>query len=138
MNLTEETELLTMTRLSKRGSCYPIVIEGELDVYTSPWLREELAAILRSEDSDFRPGDRIVIHTESGEFVADDGNLFFSAGIKYIDASGLGAMIAGFKRARKGDGTVCLIISDQRVRRIFEITGLDRVFAIYENAKAFC
>ena len=127
---------ITVKRLPKRGNNYPIVVAGELDVYGSPHLQQELAVILRGKDSDFGQGDRIVIHTEKGEFASEDGRAFSSAGLEYIDASGLGAMMSGLKRAKERGGSVCLIISDPKIKRIFAITGLDKVFDTFDNPEA--
>lgn len=129
-----QSQMVAIRRLPKRNGCHQVVVEGELDIYYSPQFRMELMAIVRGEHGNFGPGDRIVIHTESGEFVLEDGSLFSSAGLKYIDSTGLGIMLAVWKCARKKEGTVCLVISNQRIRRSFEITGLDKVFEIYASA----
>jgi anti-sigma B factor antagonist len=129
-----QSQIVVIRRLPKRNGYYPVVVEGELDIYSSPRLRDELAAILDGKDSDFGPGDRIVIHTESGEFVSEDGKTFSSAGLEYIDAGGLGVMVSAMKRARKKEGTVCLVIAEPRIRRPFEVTGLDKFFEIYASA----
>jgi anti-sigma B factor antagonist len=35
------------------------------------------------------------------------------------------------KRLRSNDGELSLVCNDRNITKIFEITGLDRVFAIY-------
>ena len=128
---------LTVTRLPKRGTCHPIVVEGELDICGSPQLQKELAAILNDHGNGFGQGDRIVIHTEGGEFVLEDGRSFSSAGLGYIDASGLHAMVGGLMNAQERGGSVCLVASNPgRVRQVLSIVGLDKVFATYEDSAA--
>jgi len=39
--------------------------------------------------------------------------------------------IASVKRLRTNDGQLALVCSDRNITKIFEITGLDRVFNIY-------
>jgi len=40
-------------------------------------------------------------------------------------------LVGGVKRLRAEDGRLSLVCSDRNITRIFEITGLDRVFTIY-------
>ena len=43
----------------------------------------------------------------------------------------LGVLVGGVKRLRSSDGQLSLVCSDRNITKIFEITGLDRVFTIY-------
>jgi anti-sigma B factor antagonist len=49
----------------------------------------------------------------------------------FIDSTTLGVLVGGVKRLRTNDGQLSLICSDRNITKIFEITGLDRVFTIY-------
>ena len=49
----------------------------------------------------------------------------------FIDSTTLGVLVGGVKRLRTNDGQLSLVCSDRNITKIFEITGLDRVFAIY-------
>ncbi len=40
-------------------------------------------------------------------------------------------LVGGVKRLRTNDGSCSLVCSDRNITKIFEITGLDRVFTIY-------
>jgi anti-sigma B factor antagonist len=40
-------------------------------------------------------------------------------------------VVGGVKRLRSNDGQLSLVCSDRNITKIFEITGLDRVFAIH-------
>ena len=128
--------LVTVRRLPKRGTCHPIVVAGEMDTCGSPRLREALEAILSGNGDDFGTGDRIVIHTERGEFSLEDGSSFLSAGLEFIDASGLGAMVGALKRARERGGSILLVIPTPSIKRVFEITGFDKVFDIFDKPEA--
>ena len=49
----------------------------------------------------------------------------------FIDSTTLGVLVGGVKRLRTNDGQLTLVCSDRNITKIFEITGLDRVFSIY-------
>ena len=42
-------------------------------------------------------------------------------------------LVGGVKRLRPAGGSLALVCSDQNITKIFEITGLDRVFPIHET-----
>jgi anti-sigma B factor antagonist len=54
----------------------------------------------------------------------------------FIDSTTLGVLVGGVKRLRANDGQLALVCSDRNITKIFEITGLDRVFAIYPTREA--
>ena len=54
------------------------------------------------------------------------------AGVRYVDSSGLGEMVAAQLAARMGGGRVALGLSSN-VREVFEMTRLVQVFDIYED-----
>ena len=49
----------------------------------------------------------------------------------FIDSTTLGVLVSGVKRLRTKDGELSIVCSDRNITKIFEITGLDRVFTIY-------
>ncbi len=51
--------------------------------------------------------------------------------VDYLDSTALGVLIGGLKRLRERDGILDLICPNPRIKRIFEITGLDKIFDIY-------
>jgi anti-sigma B factor antagonist len=51
----------------------------------------------------------------------------------FIDSTTLGVLVGGVKRLRTNDGQLSLICSDRNITKIFEITGLDRVFTIHAS-----
>ena len=87
-------------------------IEGEVDVYTSPQLKQEIVNVSKSG----------VKHLAI--------NL---AKVEYLDSTGLGVLIGGLKRFREVGGNLILIGPNMRIVRIFEITGLDKIFDIYQT-----
>lgn len=51
--------------------------------------------------------------------------------VTFIDSMGLGALVGGLRRLRAVDGEIALVCADHSIVRIFEITGLDRIFPIH-------
>jgi anti-sigma B factor antagonist len=51
--------------------------------------------------------------------------------VKFIDSSGLGALLSGYKNANQRSGTLVLSGLQPRVLSMFELTRLNRVFEIY-------
>ena len=43
----------------------------------------------------------------------------------------VGVLVGGVKRLRPSGGSLALVCTDQNISKIFEITGLDRVFPIH-------
>jgi len=89
---------------------YVISLTGEVDLYTAPEFKQQLLNVI----------------SEGGKDVIVD----FSD-TTFIDSTTLGVLVGGVKRLRTEDGRLSLVCSDRNITKIFEITGLDRVFTIY-------
>ena len=89
---------------------YVISLTGEVDLYTAPEFKQQLVEI---------------IGQGAKEVVVD-----FS-GTTFIDSTTLGVLVGGVKRLRMNEGQLSLVCSDRNITKIFEITGLDKVFTIY-------
>ncbi len=87
-----------------------IALEGEVDVYTAPQLKQQMMTELEA-------GAR--------QMIVD------LTKVEYFDSTALGVLIGGLKRIRERDGGLSLICPSPRIRRVFEITGLDKIFDIY-------
>ncbi|HEY7048628.1 MAG TPA: STAS domain-containing protein [Jatrophihabitantaceae bacterium] len=92
-----------------------LVVAGEVDVYSAPTLRDRLADLIES-------GDPTVIVDLSG--------------VGFLDSTGLGALVASLKLAEERGGQLPLVCPDDRILRLFRITGLDSVFAIHASAES--
>src|SRR5262250_3455145 len=89
---------------------YVISLGGEVDLYTAPELKQQLLEVIAQGGKDV---------------VVDFTNTTF------IDSTTLGVLVGGVKRLRTNDGQLSLVCSDRNITKIFEITGLDKVFTIY-------
>ena len=54
----------------------------------------------------------------------------------FIDSMTLGVLLGAVKRLRPVGGTVSVVCTDPHIRRIFEITLLDRVFTLHSDRAA--
>ena len=91
-------------------SSYVISLAGEVDLYTAPEFKQHLLDVIGKGAKDV---------------IVDFSNTTF------IDSTTLGVLVGGVKRLRTNDGQLSLVCSDRNITKIFEITGLDRVFTIY-------
>ena len=99
---------ITTEQLS--DDAYVIALSGEVDLYTAPEFKQQLLDVIAK-------GAKTV--------VVDFSNTTF------IDSTTLGVLVGGVKRLRSNDGQLSLVCSDRNITKIFEITGLDKVFTIY-------
>lgn len=86
-----------------------VAVRGEIDVATSPALREELYQLIDG-------GARDVVVDLSG--------------LGFIDSSGLGVLVAALKHMRERDGQLVLAGLVQPALRVFEITDLTTLFTL--------
>jgi len=92
-----------------------VVVGGEIDVYTAPKLREQLIDLVSGGKY------HLVVDME---------------GVDFLDSTGLGVLVGGLKKVRAHDGSMELICSQDRLLKIFRITGLAKVFTIHESESA--
>jgi len=54
--------------------------------------------------------------------------------VRFVDSSGLGALVSGFKNASSRTGNLKLSGLQLQVKSMFELTRLHRVFEIYTDS----
>ena len=89
-----------------------VAVGGEIDVYTAPKLRDQITELVAAGTH------QILIDLEEVEF---------------LDSTGLGVLVGGLKKVRAYDGSLELICTQERLLKIFRITGLAKVFVIHES-----
>jgi anti-sigma B factor antagonist len=57
--------------------------------------------------------------------------------VRFVDSSGLGALLSGFKHAEAKSGKLSLSNLQNQVLSMFELTRLNRVFEIYADLNEF-
>ena len=83
-----------------------------------------------------RIGDSSVALRDSIRSLADQGKkklLLNLAGVKYIDSSGIGELIANYTTVKRGGGQLKLLNLTDRVQNLLVITKLLTVFDAYDN-----
>ncbi|MDZ4063873.1 MAG: STAS domain-containing protein [Coriobacteriia bacterium] len=100
---------ITVTR--DGGTCV-MTLEGEVDVYTAPRLKESLIESMESGCAN------VLVDLE---------------GVGFIDSSGLGVLVGGLRRAKENSGTIRLVCTRDNILKIFRITGLDKAFPIFSK-----
>ena len=55
------------------------------------------------------------------------------AKVEFLDSTGLGVLVGGLKRVRAHDGSLDLVCTQERILKIFRITGLTKVFGIFDS-----
>ncbi|MFD4232081.1 STAS domain-containing protein [Streptomyces sp. NPDC058545] len=89
-----------------------VEVDGELDLHTSPMVREAVIRLLGE-------GHR--------HFVLD---LCF---VPFMDSLGLGMVVAITKRIREHGGSLRITCTPGRIVRVFEISGLQASYEIYHS-----
>src|ERR1044072_1603805 len=89
-----------------------VEVEGEIDVYTAPRLRELLIDLVNKGNF------HLLVNMEKVDF---------------LDSTGLGVLVGGLKRVRAHDGSLGLVCTQERILKIFRITGLTKVFGIFDS-----
>jgi anti-sigma B factor antagonist len=53
--------------------------------------------------------------------------------VDFLDSTGLGVLVGGLKRVRNHDGSLQLVCTQEKILKIFRITGLTKVFPIHSS-----
>jgi anti-sigma B factor antagonist len=94
------------------GGSTIIEVGGEIDVYTAPKLRDKITELVGNGNY------HLVVDMERVDF---------------LDSTGLGVLVGGLKKVRAHDGSMQLICNQERLLKIFRITGLAKVFRIHAS-----
>jgi anti-sigma B factor antagonist len=91
---------------------FSVSVAGEVDLATAPELKEALGDVVSSGAS---------------------GVLVDLSNATFIDSTTLGVLMGAVRRLRPTGGELVIACDDANIRKIFEITLLDRVFKIYDT-----
>ena len=95
--------------VSEREGETVLSASGERDVNTAPELREHLSRLIN--------GGARQITVDLAE-------------VSFVDSTALSVLVSALKRLRQADGDLALASPNPSVRRVFEITGLTRLFTV--------
>jgi anti-sigma B factor antagonist len=85
-------------------------VGGELDLSTGPALRSRIDELVANGIR------RLIVNLQE---------------VGFLDSSGLSVLVAARKRMQEAGGELALICANESVLKVFAVTNLDRVFAIY-------
>ena len=89
-----------------------IDVRGEIDIYTAPRLRELLIDLVSKNSY------QLIVNMDK---------------VGFPGSTGLGVLVGGLKRVRAHDGSLDLVCTQERILKIFQITGLTKVFGIHQT-----
>lgn len=95
-----------------RGNASVLTLRGEIDVYTAPRLRQAIVDVVDGG------AQRVVVDMEKVDF---------------LDSTGLGVMVEGLKRIKGRNGDLSIVATQDKILKIFDITGLNKAFAMYRS-----
>jgi anti-sigma B factor antagonist len=82
-------------------------VEGEIDICTAPRLRELLTDLAGKNNY------QLIVNLDK---------------VGFLGSTGLGVLVGGMNRVRAHAGSLDLVCTQQRILKIFKITGLTKVF----------
>jgi anti-sigma B factor antagonist len=94
------------------GDWTVLTVAGDLDVVGAPDLRQFVMTAVR------KGNHRLIVDL---------------TGVDFVDSFGLGVIIGALKRTRLLDGDMRLVVPEPRIRRVFELCDLDRVFTLHRT-----
>jgi anti-sigma B factor antagonist len=103
-------DLVMQTR--QEGGASVVTSSGAIDVFTAPDLDEGLMAVLS------RGATKLVLDL---------------SGVTFLDSTGLGVLVKCLKQARGAGGWVRLVVQTEKIRKIFDITGLDAAMPLFDT-----
>lgn len=98
--------------VDQTGGWTVLTVTGEVDVATAPSLRERLVKLIADGNT------RLIVDLSPVDF---------------LDSTGLGVLVGTLKRIRQAQGELRLIIPQERILQLFEITGLSQIFEISDR-----
>lgn len=86
-----------------------LVLDGEVDAFTAMQLKTTLLDLTEKEKN---------------QVVLDMSR------VSYMDSTGIGVIIAGYKSAKKNQGSLIVQGLTARVKRLFDLTGLSEIVEV--------
>ncbi|WP_222599196.1 anti-sigma factor antagonist [Aquibacillus kalidii] len=103
MNINLEVEVVN------QESSALVSLTGEIDAYTAPKLKDALLPLTKRE------GYLVEVNLDK---------------VTYMDSTGLGVFVGALKSTKEHNSQLKLVQLQDRVLRLFEITGLDSIITI--------
>lgn len=105
MDLTIETQ--------RSGSWTLLLVAGELDLHTSPSLRDRISELLDAGTS------KLAIDLEQ---------------VSFMDSSSLGILVTALKRIQEQDGDLALVGANGSPLKVLSLTGIDGLMPMFASS----
>jgi anti-sigma B factor antagonist len=96
------------------GGVVKVTLKGMIDASSAQTLKKEITALIQDKPVN------LVLDLE---------------GVGFVDSTGLGAMISLLRQVHQDGGDIKLASLQERIRAIFELTRLDKVFDICSDSE---
>ncbi len=96
-------------RFDNKGDLIVCYMEGEIDINTAPSIKKSFEKVLQKQ------AKKVIINFK---------------GVTYIDSSGLATLVEILKNMKQYGGRLRLTNLTSKIKSLFEITKLDRLFEI--------
>ncbi len=96
-------------RIDEENNKSVVHLTGEIDVYTAPLLKDALLPLTKQQ------GNVLEVNLEH---------------VNYMDSTGLGVFVNALKSTKENDCVLRLVNLQDRVLRLFQITGLHEIMDI--------
>jgi anti-sigma B factor antagonist len=91
-----------------------VVVEGEVDLYSSPKLRQEIVQWTKKK--------RQPLIVDLGE-------------VTYMDSSGIATLVEGLQLTKKYGGKLGIARPDPSIQRVLRFAHLDKIFRIFDSVE---
>jgi anti-sigma B factor antagonist len=98
--------------VTKHGEASVVAVNGDLDIYTHEQVRQLF------KDGDVLAGPHVVLDLSS---------------VGFLDSSGVGAIVVANRVAAGEGATLHLVAEEQRVLKLFALTGVDRTVPVHPS-----
>ena len=98
-----------LIRSESHGLWTLLGVTGEIDLYTSPQLRDALASAVD------QGAPKLAVDLRE---------------VRFMDSMGLGVLIGARRKLTEVDGAFALVCGDGPVRRVLDVSGLTQVFEV--------
>lgn len=96
--------------VKRDGSCSKVYVSGDIDLYSSPKLRETILDLYRK-----RGQKKVIVNLSQ---------------VHYVDSSGIASLVEGLQEAKKRKARLILVGLNEGPRHVLELTRLLGVFEI--------
>lgn len=108
-------DVLQVRSYSLEDDLEVVAVEGEVDVYTAPRVRDALDEIIA------HGARQVAVNMEQ---------------VRYLDSTGLSVLVSALRKMQARRGRLFIVTNSPRVQRVLDLTGLSKVFTLCPNDEA--